>query len=263
MTPDTHPHQDLVQAHLEVALGSFLTALYREPDWLGGYSADIDDHFWNFAVPLRPDPAGMEEMMGFFDGLERSPTLWGEPRMLDAVQDHLGIGELETAFTDAWMVSDGGLDAPSDAYEYRAVSSSEEKALFLEIFGQAFGGSEDDDQPYSGLGEGYRRGIRRALDGDWGSGESENVLVYRDGEPVSIGTLAVHDGLAFVYNIATLPDHQGQGLGTAATRYIVQQADRYDPDRIVLQTEQDSKVQSFYEDLGFETIFTMEGRTGL
>jgi len=263
MTSDRHPHQELVRSHLEVALGSFLTALYREPDWIGGCSDHIDDAFWNFIVPLRGEPEGLDDVLAFFDRLDRTPTLWGEPELLEQVQAHCGMDELDTAFTDAWMVSDGDMAAPGQAYEYRSVSSPEAKALFLEIFGQAFGESDDPDQPYSDLGQGYHTGIRRALDGDWGSGQSENILVYHDGEPTSIGTLAVHDGTAFIYNIATRPEHQGQGLGTATTRYIVQQARRYDPDRIVLQTEADSHVQSFYADLGFETLFLMEGRTGL
>lgn len=264
MNREKHPNFELVKANMETALGGFFTALYRDPGWLGGYSADIDDFFWNMVVPVRKDPeTSISKMKEFFDSFDRTPTLYAEEKWLEEVKKENDISGLKLKFTDAWMRFEGQIEEASDKFSYVRVSSDDEKDRFIEIFVEAFGGEGGEDEPYGGLGEGYNKGVRNTLEGFFGADRCENILVENDGESVGIATLAIKGDLAFVYNIATLPSHQGLGIGTSATRKILEMVEEEEVNDIVLQTEADSYVQKFYEDLGFNTIMRMKGLTGL
>ena len=263
MSEEIHPNFDLVKANMETAVGGFFTALYRDSGWIGGYSRDIDDFFWNMVVPVRKDPeTGLSEVKEFFSSLDREPTVYAEEKWLEQFREENNISGLEEKFTDAWMRFEGDFEPVSGEFDYVRVGSESEKDSFVEIFAEAFGG-DGGEEPYGGLGEGYHNGVLKTLNGVFGADYCVNILVEKDGEFVGIGTLAVKGDTAFVYNIATLPDHQGEGVGTAATRKVLELVDDEEIDEVILQTEADSYVESFYEELGFETFMRMKGLTGL
>jgi ribosomal protein S18 acetylase RimI-like enzyme len=263
MSRETHPNFDLVEANMETALGGFFTALYRDSGWIGGYSRDIDDFFWNMIVPVNERPeTDLSEVMEFFSSLDRDPTLYGEEEWIDDFVERNDISGLEVKFTDAWMRFEGDYKSASDEFSYVKVDSEIEKEKFVGIFAEAFGGGSEED-PYGGLGEGYHKGVMKTLNGVFGADSCENILVNKDGKFVGIGTLAVKEDVAFIYNIATLPDHQGEGIGTAATRKALESIDDREVEDIILQTEADSYVEDFYKRMGFKTFMRMKGLTGL
>lgn len=263
MSEEKHPDFNLVKANMETALGGFFTALYRDSGWIGGYSKDIDDFFWNMVVPVRKDPdTGISEVREFFDSLDREPTLYGEKEWIEDFMEEKGIDGLEVRFVDAWMRFEGEFEEASDEFDYVNVSSRGEKDSFVEIFAEAFGG-DGDDEPYGGLGEGYHKGVMKTLNGVFGADECENIIVEKDGKFLGIGTLAIKGDVAFIYNIATLPNYQGEGVGTAATRKILELVEDEAVEEIVLQTEAGSTVEDFYKDIGFKTFMRMKGLTDL
>ncbi len=255
-----HPHLDLLQAHLECCLGSFLTGLYRRPAWFGAFSDAIQDRYWNFLIPLIDDSeklsSQIETIGRFYDTIDQHPTLYGEEDFLADVRPHLETTKMACVTRDAWMeLQDDPGHEPRDDLEIRTVRTGAQKETFLSIFDTAFG--EDEPLPQS-----YLEGIRRALDEDWGAGRTRNILLETDGTAAGIGTVAINNGIAFIYNIATLPARQGNGIGTAATHTAIRTAQDHDVDRIVLQAEAGSYIEDFYRDLGFETIFTAAGYHG-
>lgn len=258
--PARHPHIDLLQAHLECCLGSFLTGLYRRPAWFGAFSDAIQDRYWNFLIPLVDDnqklSSQVETIGRFYDTIDQHPTLYGDEDFLEEVRPHLETTEMACVTRDAWMELPDGIEETSrEDIEITTVTTEAEKQTFLSIFDAAF--SEDEPLPQS-----YLEGIRRALDEDWGAGLTRNILLETDDTAAGIGTVAINNGIAFIYNIATLPSHQGKGFGTAATHAAIRTAREHDADRIVLQAEAGSYVEEFYRGLGFETIFTAAGYHG-
>jgi len=73
-----------------------------------------------------------------------------------------------------------------------------------------------------------------------------------EGTPVATGEATVHDGVAGLYNICTLPDFRHRGYGTAMTLQPLRYAHAAHCHTAILQaTEQGARI---YKRLGFETF---------
>lgn len=75
---------------------------------------------------------------------------------------------------------------------------------------------------------------------------------YVDGEPVTSSAGFVHDGSLTVFNVATLPDHRGNGYGAAMTLAAVEGGREQGAEVAFLQSSQ--MGFGVYEKLGFETV---------
>lgn len=76
---------------------------------------------------------------------------------------------------------------------------------------------------------------------------------YREGEPVSTAATVVDAGAVGVYNVATLPGHQGRGYGEAIMRHALDRArERYGVTRTILQST--AQGQALYTRMGYQTV---------
>ncbi|HET7030104.1 MAG TPA: GNAT family N-acetyltransferase [Candidatus Limnocylindrales bacterium] len=81
------------------------------------------------------------------------------------------------------------------------------------------------------------------------------VLVRIDGRPVSTALGIVLDGFLGVYNVATVPDEERRGGGSAATRAVIDDGLRRGAVSAVLQTSEAGRP--VYERLGFRDVGTV------
>jgi hypothetical protein len=72
-----------------------------------------------------------------------------------------------------------------------------------------------------------------------------------DGRPVATSAVFVTDGLAGIYNVATVPDQRGQGLGAALTAAAAHLGARADCSSAILQAS--AMGEPIYHRMGFTT----------
>jgi ribosomal protein S18 acetylase RimI-like enzyme len=83
--------------------------------------------------------------------------------------------------------------------------------------------------------------------------DASHQIVLVGGRPA--GRLYVHRGKheIHVVDIALLPEHRGQGLGTALLQGLIDEAQR-DGRRVVLEVVRENRALRLYERLGFELV---------
>lgn len=83
-------------------------------------------------------------------------------------------------------------------------------------------------------------------------GDYVSLLARLDGVPVGCGSGFVHDGVLGVYNIATLEEARGRGIGYAVTAALLAEGRRRGCRHTVLHATEAGRP--VYERLGFETV---------
>lgn len=79
---------------------------------------------------------------------------------------------------------------------------------------------------------------------------------YVDEEPVSTTAIVIGGGVIGVYNVATLPGHQGHGYGEAVMREALAETwRRHGAGRVILQST--PAGYRLYERMGFQTVTTV------
>ena len=84
----------------------------------------------------------------------------------------------------------------------------------------------------------------------------QNYLGYLDGKPVSTSTVFYADGVAGIYDVATLPEARGRGLGTALTMAPLLDASQAGYRIGILQSSE--MGFSVYQKMGFQHLCQIE-----
>jgi len=118
--------------------------------------------------------------------------------------------------------------------------------------------SEAQSRGFNETPESYERWhpwLKAANHRNLGNGNQIFYVGFLDHEPVGT-VLTVFDGeTAGIYAVATLPRHRKKGVSTTIMRQAIQDAEARGAKIVTLQVRQDSDVEDFYRNLGFQRNF--------
>jgi ribosomal protein S18 acetylase RimI-like enzyme len=77
--------------------------------------------------------------------------------------------------------------------------------------------------------------------------------LYKQEQPITSITLSLHDGIARIDDVGTLPEFQGKGYATQLICYVLSEAKRLDARHCFLEAS--DLGLGVYQKLGFETLF--------
>lgn len=83
--------------------------------------------------------------------------------------------------------------------------------------------------------------------------ELHHFSLYKQGKPIASITLSIHNSLARIDDVGTLPEFQGKGYATRLMTYVLSKAKELGATHCFLESS-DSGL-SIYQKLGFEALF--------
>ena len=216
-------------------------------DGARGYYTDIPFPLCNVVFDARfdPDRAGEQTRAVLDEYVARGlPWMWwATPSTTSA--------ELELACAQAGMFREEvpgmhcTLDEPvdlrtPDGLEYRPVTTDDDAGLFTSVMLASFGMPDWLHEPLLGFFHGFD------------PSEFLNVVGWLDGRAVACGSTYLTGTTAGVYNIGTVPEARGRGIGYAVTAWLMEAARERGCSEAILH----ASAEGFpvYERLGYETV---------
>jgi GNAT superfamily N-acetyltransferase len=247
--------QDVVAA-IETNLADYWMAIGNNPN---GEVHNNDSVRWEYSggpyfnrvvnADLSPQDAEdkIDEIVEEFAARQAAIT-WlvgpsATPRDLGERLTHHGFNQFETWKGMARHLSDPLGPAPSLPENSKAVdvTSFEQRRDWMDVIAQSYGLPQGArEQLYESVVS-----AERANPASW-----FHFLVYSDDQPVAASTLFVSENVAGIYLVATVPQARGNGLGSMATWYALDEAKRRGCYLAVLQST--SIAVNMYKKLGFK-----------
>jgi ribosomal protein S18 acetylase RimI-like enzyme len=128
--------------------------------------------------------------------------------------------------------------------------------VFASVFEASFAETADGD-----LSAGYFDAFPAAMARPAAGVEAVHTLVTIDGEPAAVGSRALADGVAGLYNLGVAPRFRRHGLGGAITLHRVREARAAGAEVVYLLTE-DPRVEAAQLRRGFVKAFELAGWRG-
>jgi ribosomal protein S18 acetylase RimI-like enzyme len=140
---------------------------------------------------------------------------------------------------DPIMVCEGALRVPQEVNPevlIRALGGEEDRIAYRRIMSEAFKMPPNT--------------VKELFDAMLKIGEGHQMLAWLNGNPVGCGMLLYTNGIATIYNVATLPSEQKRGVGTAMMVALHRRAleDGFGATALAVQSEEGL---SLYKSLGY------------
>ncbi|MCM2269966.1 MAG: GNAT family N-acetyltransferase [Thermoanaerobaculia bacterium] len=267
-------HDRLITALYGGELAAIAGARLTHNPWIG-------EPEWNHAggVALADGADGsrrlddlLDEVATYFGERGRLPAIvldpFSAPADLDRELDGRGWSE---AFRHAGLIYPAGAAVaevawPSGAAVVEAASppaaagpASRPEFPGMEVFAAVFEASFAETAG-GDLSSGYREAFPAAMARQLPGVDVVHTLVTLDGEPAAVGSRALADGVAGLYNLGVAPRFRRFGLGGAITLHRVAAARAAGADVVYLLTE-DPRVEASQRRRGFVPAFELVGRT--
>lgn len=254
MAQERSRFRSLLTFHFQCLQGMYFSEYALRDEGALLFSERITDPYYNFFAPQQSSGIeAFDQVADEFTRRNRRPAVYMTPLAREGYS-----ADTWTAWgTDAWMTgSTSSLDCDGPSIPGLRVSEigTERREEYIAVFNAAYSGDDPDD-PYGQLEAGYREGLSASFNHAVPGYKKYYVLGEVDDTPVAVASLFTQGDLAGVYGVGTIPDKRGAGIGAAIMARLARLARSDGTSRVFLQTEADSKVERWYESLGYTEIF--------
>ena len=131
------------------------------------------------------------------------------------------------------------------------------EADFLRVFSVAFGGPSTAKDGYGDIPPEYLSALRLSFSGQQtlAGVRHSHFIAYKGSTPVGCASIH-HDGeFAGLYNVGTLAEARGSGIGSALSLHAMTLAFENGVTQVFLQTQSGGSVERFYQHLGCTVAF--------
>ncbi len=258
-TPSDEDVAALVRLHYEGIQGTYFDELIPRGSTSLLFSDLVADSYYNY-IAATPS-ATIEDCLGAaaeFSSRDRTLAVYllFESRLRSDLETD---GFTEWA-ADAWLTADLATTLEpvvEGQIATRLVEAGSETDVheYVDAFKAAFSGDGPSD-PYGALDEGYvlarERSVRSSGNSQW---PSLFFVASDDGVPVGVAQMVLCGEWVGVYGVGTVPEGRRKGVGATLLNRMAVEARNRGAGKMFLQTEADSRIQAWYESMGFRLSF--------
>ncbi len=247
---------ELLEKHFDVQKGMYFDNSIDYKNTKIFFSENIDDFFWNYIVLDKDEfysVKSINEIENQFKKINRSCCLYIITDLhcttsLNTIED---LNYYSLINEESWLIY-SKKELLKVKNKVVIVNDEKSKNDFLNVFIEAYGGPITSNSPYGELAQGYVAALSRTLNN---TEKFVHFVVYDKEKPVSIASLCIDGEYAGIYNVGTKPSHRKKGYGADATFSCINYMIKRGYKLIFLQTEKDSNVEIWYQNLGFLKTF--------
>ena len=255
-------HKDIVDAieiHWRLQLGSYFMSVHNIDGAIYNLGGRVVDYYWNYAGLIRTivgqESALIDKIVSFANNHDRVPAVYIDPTtqppgFVKVLQKKMFQPEDEEIWMFYDSTSQSSFHRPKNL-TITKVQSSEEMGIFIDVFNES----------YDLLGEGQTNSdYGLSLLDAFSSSEIDVKIIHFIGwvneTPVSIASTYIQGDVAGIYNVGTPEKFRCNGYGGALSRAAIEEANKHNCRRLLLQTELDSGPERLYAKLGFSPAFS-------
>ncbi len=241
--------EDLIDIHLN---GDIDLKKIEKEDYYILYSEIVPDIDYNYAY-LKNNNVDIEDVIKRvkedFKLLNRKPTIY---ILSNIMNDKLKSKNLEINHIDTWMVLDKIVEFKTNLnIEYNRLKK-EELSDFCDTFMINFS-SDDPNEPYQGLDEGYRI----TFTDNYNSHDGYKSIYYCgkiDGKIICTAMGIYKNKSIILYAGSVNKELRGKGIFKEFLNYIVNDLKKEEITNICLQTEKGYYPEKLYSKIGFNEV---------
>ncbi len=236
--------------------GHFFSTLSQKNGWLGAFSYNFEGARWNKFIPVPGEDVDSipRELVELASDMSNTVSIYGKSDFVDETIEKLGLENTNTAYEMTYLVPD---DLPDENtlpdVEFRRTDTEEVRDDFINIFRKAFG-EKQEDGTYT-VSDEMLEGVRKIIEERVIGVNRTSFVGYQNGKPVATGTLTAKEGEGYMFNVASDPDHRGEGLGSAISVRLNKEAQKKGLDEVFIGTQPNTDVEKFYRSIGCREVF--------
>jgi len=247
--------EQMTKAHYKLQTGCYL----KGTSDLGGaiYSIGkyISDCCWNYDSLVRTTSDQVGNLIAKVDEFSKSNGR-KSAFYLDPSTQPPDFSELvqKAGFAleaqEIWMIHNKKDDlkniVESPDVKIDVLKTSDQMTEYVKVFNDGFGMSSDA----------YGVSLQDAFRNPSGSVEIIHYLAYFNGKVCGVASLYSAGSVGGIYNVTTLSEYRGHGIGTALNKRAVLDSLNRKHELLILQTEENSAAYRIYERMGFQPGFS-------
>jgi len=250
--------ENYVRSHVNLQMGCYFSEKQNILSGLFCTSSWIDDYYWNtFCSFKESNPQKVYEVVSEnFKKKNRSPAFYIDVTCTPKSMMDFLLNKGFSYEKEIWMVFDRD-PLIQDVPNLNIIPVNEtDKEEFLKIFSISFGGESTTADGYGDIPPTYLSSLKDSLSGNAINGVEHNHFIAKlNDKTVGCGSIHVGNKYAGLYNVGTLPDYRGKGIGSAISVKAFKTAEEKNIKKVFFQTQPGGSVQKFYEGLGCKVVF--------
>ena len=257
---DKNTFAKMIDVHLSSQLNLYMSEKKSYDNFDIYFGGLIDDYYWNFATNIKSKTKeefklDWETMKSVFKERNLQPVAYLTP--LSPLYNDVDNLNLAVLYTDSWLTLKDIKNYPYYKSKLELtfeIVNKDNIEKFIDGVCAGFA-SDDPEDPYGELSEGYRIALRNGIKVNDPKYKIQHYLVYCEDVVVGTATVCYSDKIACVYNVTTAKAYKKNGIAKELMSYLIKDMAAKGIKLICLQTEKGFYTENIYIKLGFEKAF--------